>query len=64
MIARSVPEIEGGSPEREGEGEGLVLEYSSSWMMKVLMVMVVMMNILVNIMRNKKKRRHTFRDVS
>ena len=28
-----VPEIEGGSPERDGgEGEeGLVLEYSSSW---------------------------------
>ena len=38
MIRLSVPEIEGGSPERdggegegEGEGEGLVLEYSSSW---------------------------------
>ena len=41
MIARSVPEIEGeGSPERdggeeEGEGEGLVLEYSSSWMFEI-----------------------------
>ena len=32
MIRLSVPEIEGGSPERDGEGEGLVLEYSSSWM--------------------------------
>ena len=38
MIPLSVPEIEGGSPERdggegeEGEEEGLVLEYSSSWM--------------------------------
>ena len=34
MIARSVLEIEGGYPERyggEGEEEGLVLEYSSSW---------------------------------
>ena len=34
MIALSVPEIEGGSPERHGEGaeeEGLVLGYSSSW---------------------------------
>ena len=36
MIRLSVPEIEGGSPERdgeegEGEEEGLVLEYSSSW---------------------------------
>ena len=33
MIRLSVPEIEGGSPERDGgEGEeGLVLEYSSSW---------------------------------
>ena len=36
MIARSVPEIEGGYPERHGEGpeeeeEGLVIEYSSSW---------------------------------
>ena len=34
MIPLLVPEIEGGSPERdggEGEGEGLVLEYSSSW---------------------------------
>ena len=31
MIARSVPEIEGGSPELDGEEEeGLVLEYSSS----------------------------------
>ena len=29
----SVPKIEGGSPERHGgEEEGLVLEYSSSWM--------------------------------
>ena len=36
MIPLSVPEIEGGSPERDGgeeEGEGLVLEYSSSWML-------------------------------
>ena len=37
MIRLSVPEIEGGSPERHGgeeeEGEGLVLEYSSSWML-------------------------------
>ena len=35
MIRLSVLEIEGGSPERYGEGEGeegLVLEYSSSWM--------------------------------
>ena len=33
MIPHSVPEIEGGSPERDGgEGAGLVLEYSSSWM--------------------------------
>ena len=35
MIPLSVPEIEGGYPERdgeEGEEEGLVLEYSSSWM--------------------------------
>ena len=34
MIRLSVLEIEGGYPERdggEGEGEGLVLEYSSSW---------------------------------
>ena len=38
MILHSVPEIERGSPERDGEegegegGEGLVLEYSRSWM--------------------------------
>ena len=40
MIRLSVLEIEGGYPERDGEGEegegegeeGLVLEYSSSWM--------------------------------
>ena len=35
MIPHSVPEITGGSPERdgeEGEEEGLVLAYSSSWM--------------------------------
>ena len=33
MIPHLVPEIEGGYPERDGEegGEGLVLEYSSSW---------------------------------
>ena len=31
MIPLSVPEIEGGSPERHGGEEGLVLEYSSSW---------------------------------
>ena len=31
MIRLSVPEIEGGSPERDGGEEGLVLEYSSSW---------------------------------
>ena len=40
MIPRLVPEIEGGYPERdgeggeeEGEGEGLVLENSRSWML-------------------------------
>ena len=40
MIPHLVPEIEGGYPERDGEGgeeeeeegEGLVLEYSRSWM--------------------------------
>ena len=35
MIPRLVPEIEGGYPERDregGEGEGLVLENSRSWM--------------------------------
>ena len=36
MIRLSVPEIEGGSPERDGEGEeegeGLVLGYSRKWM--------------------------------
>ena len=35
MITCSVPEIEGGYPERDregGEGEGLVLENSRSWM--------------------------------
>ena len=38
MTPRLVPEIEGGYPERdreggeEEEGEGLVLEYSRSWM--------------------------------
>ena len=32
MIARSVPEIEWGYPERDGEEEeGLVLEYSRKW---------------------------------
>ena len=33
MVPRLVPEIEGGYPERDGEegGEGLVLEYSRSW---------------------------------
>ena len=38
MLPRLVPEIEGGYPERDGEegeggggGEGLVLEYSRSW---------------------------------
>ena len=36
MIPLSVPKIEGGYPERHGgeegeEEEGLVLEYSSSW---------------------------------
>ena len=41
MIPRLVPEIEGGYPERdgegeEGEGEGLVLENSRSWMRKLL----------------------------
>ena len=34
IIPLSVPEIEGGSPERDGEEEekGLVLDYSCSWM--------------------------------
>ena len=39
MIPHLVPEIEGGYPERDGEegegggeGEGLILEYSRSWM--------------------------------
>ena len=39
MIPLSVPEIEGGSPDYHGEGEGaegLVLEYSSSWMVNRL----------------------------
>ena len=45
MIPLLVPEIEGGYPERdggegaegaEGEEEGLVLEYSSSWMINSL----------------------------
>ena len=46
MIALLVPEIEGGgSPERHGEGaeeeeEGLVLEYSSSWMCNMQYEMV------------------------
>ena len=43
MIPRLVPEIEGGYPERDGEGgeeeeeeggEGLVLENSRSWIIK------------------------------
>ena len=34
MVPHLVPEIEGGYPERDGEGggEGLVLENSRSWM--------------------------------
>ena len=38
MIALLVPEIEAGSPERDGEGEeeGLVLEYSSSWISNLI----------------------------
>ena len=40
MIALSVSEIEGAPPERhggEGAEEGLVLEYSSSWIITLLL---------------------------
>ena len=40
MIVLLVSEIEGGSPERHGEEgaeeEGLVLEYSSSWILNLM----------------------------
>ena len=36
MIPLSVPEIEGGSPERDGGGEGLVWADSSSWILFIL----------------------------
>ena len=44
IISLLVPEIEGGYPERhggegaEGEEEGLVLEYSSSWMISLIVL--------------------------
>ena len=38
MIALSVLEIEGGYPERHGEG-GLVLGYSSSWISKDMLIL-------------------------
>ena len=45
MIRLSVPEIEGGSPACDGEGEeGLVLEYSSSWIIIIILIMIIHVN--------------------
>ena len=58
MIPLSVPEIEEGSPERdggeEGEEEGLVLEYSCSWIVEpyifsIMVVSMMKMSFLVNL---------------